>query len=59
LQCEQLPIHQAECNLYKEKEIYATWEDVTDNTLTMDFMGAFRLLLALRSKPEFRYKRIS
>ena len=54
LQCEQLPVHVAECALYKEKDIYATWEDVTDNTLTMDFMGAFRLLLAIRTRPELR-----
>jgi hypothetical protein len=40
--------------VYKEREIYATWEDVNDNTLTMDFMGAFRLLAAIRTRPELR-----
>jgi hypothetical protein len=28
--------------------------DINDNTLTMDFMGAFRLLAAIRARPELR-----
>lgn len=51
-ECEQREVHKEECRVYKEKEIYASWEDVGTQTLSMDFMGAYRLLLAMKNEPK-------
>jgi len=50
--CEQAPPHRAECAIYKEKGIDAQWEDVDEDTFVMDFIGAFRLLLAVQADPD-------
>ena len=43
--------HATECAVLKERGIEATWEDVEENTFVMDFLGPFRLLVALRGDP--------
>jgi len=43
--------HATECALLKERGIEATWEDVEEDTFVMDFLGPFRLLVALRDDP--------
>jgi len=53
-ECEQRDIHKEECEVYREKEIYASWDDVGSPTLSMDFMGAYRLLLAMRNDPKLK-----
>lgn len=53
-ECEQREVHKEECRVYKEKEIYASWEDVGAQTLSMDFMGAYRLLLAMINEPKLK-----
>lgn len=53
-ECEQREVHKEECRVYKEKEIYASWEDVGTQTLSMDFMGAYRLLLAMKNESKLK-----
>ena len=47
-------VHAEECQVFKEKDIYAAWDNVDEPTLSMDFMGAHRLLLAVRKDPKLR-----
>jgi len=53
-ECEQRDIHKEECQVYSEKEIYASWDDVGTPTLSMDFMGPYRLLCAMKKDPKLR-----
>ena len=52
--CELREEHREECQLFSERDIYAAWESVDQPTLSMDFMGPHRLLLAIKKNPELR-----
>ena len=52
--CELREEHREECQVFREKDIYAAWDCVDQPTLTMDFMGPHRLLLAIKKNPELR-----
>jgi len=53
-ECEQREVHSEECEVFKENDIYASWDDVGTPTLTMDFMGAYRLLLKMKKDPALK-----
>ena len=40
--------------MFSERDIFAAWDCVDQPTLSMDFMGPLRLLLALRDQPQHR-----
>ena len=52
--CELRDVHREECEIFREKNIFAAWDNVDEPTLTMDFMGAHRLLLAIKKEPKLR-----
>jgi len=53
-QCELRDVHREECEIFKEKDIYAAWNSVDEPTLSMDFMGPHRLLLAIKKDPTLK-----
>ena len=47
-------INGEQCHIFRENDIYAAWDSVSEPTLSMDFMGPHRLLLAMKKDPDLR-----
>ena len=53
-ECGTRDIHREQCEVFRENDIYAAWDSVSEPTLSMDFMGPHRLLLAMKRDPMLR-----
>ena len=53
-ECETRDINREQCEVFRERDIYAAWDNVSEPTLSMDFMGPHRLLLAMKKDPKLR-----
>ena len=53
-ECGTRDINREQCEVFRENDIYAAWDSVSEPTLSMDFMGPHRLLLAMKKDPMLR-----
>ena len=53
-ECGTRDINRDQCEIFRERDIYAAWDNVGEPTLSMDFMGPHRLLLAMKKDPTLR-----
>ena len=53
-ECSFKDINRDQCDVFKDKDIYAAWDSVDEATLSMDFIGPHRLLMAIKKDPKLR-----
>ena len=48
-------VTRAQCAVLAERNVFAEWSSVEEATLSMDFLGPHRLLLAIQQQPGLRH----